>query len=323
MAWMKWEFDSPRLHQILFNCYTKKMSKSITSQFTVARVITLISIIILAASAAAWWRLVYSSPTNVFDRMLANSLSTSSVTKTSNQSDDSQKLTQTAVLTTQPKQIVRSTSILGQVADPDTRVTTESIGTPKADFVRYTDLKTSQKNPDGNPFDFSSVIGVWGRTEQSDPENSSAQLFNQTVLGVVPSANLPLPLRRSLLEQIKNDGVYKIDTASVDRQLVGGRPVYSYKVTVLPVAYVTMLKTFARDLGLTQLEQVDPSQYKNSEPLKFTFDIDVWSGQLIKVAYDGSQRTEIYSAHGARVQSAVPTSFIGVDELQSRLQLIR
>lgn len=282
-----------------------------------------LGIVILIISAGFWWRLVYSSPTNVFDRMLANSLSTSSVTKTTNQADDSQKLTQTTVLVAQPKQIVRSTSVLGQSDDPDTRITTESIGTPKADFVRYTDIKTSQRNPDGNPFDFSSVIGVWGRTDQGDPDSSSAQLFNQTALGVVPSANLPLPLRRSLLEQIKNDGVYKIDTSSVKRQLVNGRPVYSYKVSVLPVAYVTMLKNFARSLGITRLEQVDPSQYKDSEPLKFTFDIDVWSGQLTKIAYDGSVRTEVYQAYGARTQIEAPASFIAVDELQSRLQQIR
>lgn len=310
-------------HQILFNCYTKKMSKSFTYKFTVARVLTLLSIIILALSAAAWWRLVYSSPANVFDRMLANSLSSSSVTKVVKQLDDSQKLNQTSVLVTEPKQVVHAVNVLSQTTDSNSSVTTESIGTPTADFIRYNEIKTSQRNPDGNPFDFSSVVGLWGRSDDSDPESNGAQLFNQTLLGVVPFANLRQPLRGALLEQIKNDNVYKIDTATVKKQLINGRPVYTYDVTVAPVGYVRMLKNFAHGLGLTSLDQVRPEQYKNSAPLKFTFDIDVWSGQLLEVAYDSSERTETYSAYGAIVPVALPSSSVSVNELQDRLQQIR
>ncbi len=299
------------------------MSKSIASWFTVVRVIVMVGVVVLVASAIGWWRLVYSSPSNVFDRMLANSLSSPSVTKVVTQADESQNLNQTSALVTEPQQIVLARSVLGQTLDPDTTVTTESIGTPTTDFVRYTDIKTSQKNASGKAFDFSSVIGLWGKSDQNDPNGSDAQLFNQTVLGVVPVANVRQPLRAALLEEIKTNSVYKIDTGSVKRQLVNGRPVYTYDVTIVPVAYVTMLKNFARALGITQLEQVDPSQYENSAPLKFILDVDVWSGQLKKVAYGGSERTELYSAYGARSQIDLPATSIGVDELQTRLQQIQ
>ena len=267
--------------------------------------------------------MVYSSPTNVFNRMLANSLASPAVSKVVKQNDDSQNLNQKSALVTEPEQIVHAISVLGQTSDADTSITTESIGTPSVDYVRYTDIQTSQKNSTGGAFDFSSVTGIWGKAADSDPNSGGAQLFNQTVLGVVPVANVRQPLRKALLDQIKTDGVYKVDAGSVKRQILNGRPVYTYQVEIVPVAYVTMLKNFARAIGLTQLEQVDPTQYKGSPPLKFTFDVDVWSGQLIKVSYDGSDRTESYSGYGARTQVDIPTEHIGVDELQMRLQLIR
>ncbi len=299
------------------------MSKSITSKFSLVKVIVLLGVVLLAVSVVGWWKMVYSSPKNVFDRMIANTLATPAVTKVSNQVDEAQNLNQISALITEPQQIVHSKSVLTQSADTNTSVITESIGTPDAEFVRYTDINTSQKSATGGAFDFSSVKGVWGKTDLSDPNSGGGQLFNQAVLGVVPTANVRQPYRDALIKEIKTDGVYKTDYSSVKRQKVNGRPVYTYQVEVTPVPYVTMLKNFARSIGLTQLEQVNPEQYKNSAPLQFTFEIDVWSGQLVKVVYTGSSRTETYGGYGANSPIALPAQSIGVDELQNRLQQIR
>ncbi len=299
------------------------MSKSTSSKFGAVRIIILAGIVLLLVSIMGWWRMIYSDPGNVFDRMIANSLASPAVTKTIEQDDETQQLDQTTSLQTQPEQFVQSISTLTQTGDAETTIVTESIGTPKVDFVRYSDIQTDQKSISGKAFDFSAVIGTWGKTDDSNPEAGGAQLFNQTVLGVVPVANVRQPYRKMLEESIKKDNVYAIDTSQVKRQTVNGRPVYSYDVTVAPVAYVTMLKNFARSIGITRLNDVDPSQYANSAPLKFVFDIDVWSGQLIKVAYDGSARTEAYSGYGAQTQIELPNSSIDVNELQARLQQIQ
>ncbi len=297
------------------------MPKTILSKFSSIKLIVVAGLILLAASMAAYWHFVYTNPTHVFDRMLATSLSTSSVTKKIIQGDASQGLDQTAVLVTEPIQQVHSASILTQVSDVQTKVTTESIGTPPADFVRYNDIKTSQKNAAGQTFDFSSILGIWGKVDQNDTDNGGAQLYNQTLLGVIPMANVAQPDRKQLVNQIKENGVYKIDGA-VKRQFKNGRLVYSYNVTVAPVAYVTLLKSFAHDVGITQLEELDPSQYAGSQPLKFTFDIDVWSNQLIKVTFADSARTETYGSYGARMQVALPVKTIPIGDLQNRLQQI-
>ena len=286
------------------------------------RIIIIIALLLLAASLTTWWRLVHNNPTNVFKRMLATSLATPAVSKRIHQVDDSQVLDQVSALTAAPQQAVRSLSVLQQTGEVQTSITTESIGTPTTDFVRYTDIHTTQTNAGGKAFDFNSVLGLWGKSDPANPSSGDPQLFNQTVLGVVPLANVPQPQRTQLLRQINDDKVYQLG-ADVKRQLVHGRPVYSYDVSVEPMAYVAMLKAFARSLGITQLEQVDPAQYADSEPLKFTFDIDVWSGQLTRVAYVGSERTETYGGYGARLQVEQPASSIGIDELQARLQQLQ
>ena len=287
------------------------------------RVIMVVGFVLLAVSFVGWWLKVYNSPANVFDRMIATSLASPAVSKKIQQDDESQNLDQTTVLVTAPDQIVQSDTVLVQALDSDTSISTETIATPQVDYVRYTGIDTNQKSANGEAFDFSSVLGVWGKTDVSDQQGNGAQVFNQTVLGVVPIANVRQPLRRALIEQIKRDGVYRIDASKVERKTVNGRPVYSYDVTVAPVAYVTMLKNFARSIGITQLDQVNPKQYENSAPLNFVFDIDIWSGQLIKVAYEGSERTEEYSAYGGRNQIEVPTDAIDVSKLQTRLQQIQ
>jgi hypothetical protein len=251
--------------------------------------------------------------------MLANHLSSVSVGKTVSESGDAQQLEQKVQLTSSPVARVHSSSILKQGTTGDTAVTTESISSATADFVRYIDIKTSQKSQNGGAFDFSSVLGLWGKSG----EDGSAQLFNQTALGVVPSANLAASQRKELMNIIKETGAYKINPKNVKRTNVAGRPTYSYQVSVSPVGYVTVLKAFARDIGLKQLEAIEPSDYAGGQPLSFTFDVDVWSGQLLKIAYEDSPRSETYGGYGSRTLVALPNDAVEVGELQTRLQQIR
>ncbi len=299
------------------------MPKTIKLKLSFINTIILIGIVILIASVFYWFKAIYSSPSNVFDRMLTNSLASTSVAKIITQSGGSQSLEEKSLLVTQPEQRVHSRSILGQGANSDTQIKTESIASPLYDFVRYTDISTTQKSTSGAGFNFSSVLGIWGKSDKASSTGSGAQLYDQTVLGVVPIANLPKSQKANLIKQIKKDVVYKYDSSNTKRQILNGRPVYSYGVEVAPVAYVSMLKSFAKDIGINQLEQIDPAQYANSAPLKFTFDIDVWSGQLTKISYENSVRVENFAAYGDKSQIKLPTSSIDVNALQARLRQIQ
>jgi hypothetical protein len=292
-------------------------------RITPVKLIVLGGIILILAAIYGWWTMVLTNPDHVFKRMLATNLSTPSVTKVSTQNDGSQTLAEVTQLTTTPVQQTQGSSTLGQVNDPSTVVKTESIGSPTEEYVRYTDIKTGQKNSAGKNFDFSSVLGIWGKTTRADVSTGGPQQYTQALLSVVPSANLPAAQRKTLVNQIIDSGVYDYTSSKVKKRYSGGRLVYTYDISVRPVPYVTMLKIFARDMGLRQLEAIDPAQYANSEPLTFSVDVDVWSGELTKVAYGDSNRVDAYAGYGLTSTADVPTNAISIDELQNRLQQLQ
>lgn len=299
------------------------MSKLTRSKTPSVSVIITTASIILVIAMAAWFRFVYTRPAATFRRMLTTMLSTTSVSKKVDQIQDGQQVRQDVQFTAQPNARVHSLSVLMQGPESGTVITTENVGTLTADYVRYADIKTSQKTADGKAFNFSSVLGIWGKADAKDLESGGAQLFNQTVLGVVPVGNLTAVQRQKLMKQIVKDQVYTVDYGSIVRKKVSGRPQYAYDVTVQPTAYVSMLKTFARDIGIKELESIDPAQYKDTPPLKFNFIVDVLSGQLQAIDYKGSQRIETFSAYGARLRITPPIAQTTVQDIQARLQKLQ
>lgn len=288
--------------------------------FTLPRAIVLISIIVFGIAFCAWWRNVYSQPEKVFDRMLKNSLTLSSAAKHTFQSDGEQTLKHDIQFIMSPRHAVHSISDLRQEGQASTNVVTENFSTPDENFVRYNRITTSQKNAKNEDFDFSKVVGLWaeGSTQGS---SSPAQIYSEGI--IVPLANLNPENRKQLLDLINQEGVYEVDYSSLKRTIVNHRPVYSYGVTVKPVPYIKMLKTFTGFFGVTELDSVNADDYAAVPPLKFEFEVDVWSSQLTKVTYVDSGMTEYFGSFGAKNLFVNPKSTILIEELQTRLQQIQ
>ncbi len=292
----------------------------------IIRSLLVISVVILIASSWAWWHSVRSNPSRVFEGMLANNLKTIGVTDRLQESDGNQNVDQMIQLMTTPLNAVHAKTTLTQVQQDGSpaSVITETVGTPTTDYVRYLDIQTGQKDAAGKPFDFSKVKNVWGKSTTSNSERSTnGELYNQSVLAVVPLANLPAQKRRTLLQQIQQNRVYEIDYSGLQREIRNGRPEYIYPVTIKPEPYVNMLKTFARYLGLTQLENIDTANYANAAPIEVLLSVDVWTKNLTKIAYAGGGRTETFSAHGGQFNISEPNETISIEELQTRIQSLR
>jgi hypothetical protein len=84
-----------------------------------------------------------------------------------------------------------------------------------------------------------------------------------------------------------------------------------------------MLKQLGHDIGLTQLENVDPSTYANSTPVDFQVSVDVWSGQLRSINYTSGDRTESLSGYGIKSTIKPPEKYISIEELQAKVQAIQ
>lgn len=287
-----------------------------SSRFIIA--VIAVGCVVLAAAGWTWWRQVYTNPERVFDRMLASSLTTPSVTKKTSESSIGQSTTQTSQLTVNPSPSVRTKAVANQGS---TTIEYESIAFPDREFFRYTNILTvaSEGAEPTTPDQYKDVMNVWGESSEAT-SGSEAQMFDQTMLGVVPMASLRPADRQRLLAQIQDEKVYTVSYDSVKRERVGGRLVYTYDVDITPRAYVNMLKTFAEMVGSNQLADVDISPYPDTPSLKVAMRIDVLSGNLTDIAFSEDTRTETYSAHGGYQLVGEPKDSIPLLQLQSMLQ---
>lgn len=287
-----------------------------SSRFIIA--VVAVSCVILAVAGWAWWRQVYTDPERVFDRMLSSSLTTPSVTKETSESSIGQSTTQTSQLTVNPSPSVRTKAVANQGS---TTIEYETIAFPDREFFRYTNIKTVAEEgaEPSTPDQYKDVMNIWGESS-SATSGTEAQMFDQTMLGVVPIASLSPQDRQRLLDQIRNEKVYTVSYDSVKRERIGGRLVYTYNVDITPRAYVNMLKTFAGMVGSNQLADVDISPYPDTPSLKVVMRIDVLSGGLTEIAFSEDARTETYSAHGGRQLVSEPEESVPLLQLQSMLQ---
>jgi hypothetical protein len=203
-------------------------------------------------------------------------------------------------------------------------VQTDLIGNPFNDFIRYSSIKTNQKGVSGNELDFSKAVGVWGKTEVDDAKITNGQLYNQAALGVIPFGALNGEQRAKLVGIMQDTSAYEYSAGEVTKKLVNGRPTYIYKVVLKPEGYITLLKEYASMVGLTQLANVDPSDYKRRESITFSVTVDVWSRQITEFAPAGGGRIEKFSAYNALpVKFELPKESIPMRDLQARVQEVQ
>lgn len=281
--------------------------------------------VLLIASGIVWWSNVYMHPSNVFWGMIESSLSTRSTTIQTKQSSEQGSVEQYVQFELGGVNRARS---LATVKQGDTIVKTELIGTPTETYSRYRNIDTNQKNAAGKPLDVSKIEGIWSKRD-NDPGSGEAgqQLFAQATIGIgLPLGSVPVPVgeltpsqRQALLKQIKDSNVYDTSFKKVVKTQVNGRLHYTYTVKMQTILYVRMMKTFAQDLGLANLQNIDPNEYANSPTLNVQLRVDAKSRHLAEVSVEGGGYSQRYVSYGVPVLTDIPKKAISNDELQKRL----
>jgi hypothetical protein len=285
-------------------------------------------VLLLLVSGYLWWSRVYLSPQRVFWSMVSNSLSTKGVTMEMTQASGDNKLTQYVQMELGTTNKAHSLTSLKQ---GNTEVKTEVIGTPSADYTRYRSIKTDQKNSQGKPLDVSKVLGIWSKsddTQQTDTQSSGHQLFAQSVLGIgLPVGSVPVPIgevsagqRNALLREMKSENVYNVSFKSKDvkKERKNGKLVYTYDAKIQTILYVRIMKEFAKDLGLHELDSVDPNSYQSAAPLSVKLTVDAYSRELVGVD-SGQGFTQSYTGYGLPLNVEVPKNPISTQQLQDLL----
>lgn len=282
------------------------------------KALIIIGALIFLASAGAWWFLVRNTAQNSFDSMLNNNFRTASVTREVQQISGTQKLDQVIRIQNQSQHVASGLTTLTQ-NNGATKVITESIGTPTADFVRYIEIKTDQKNQKGKQLEFGSVLNIWGKSE-SDPGGQIGSLYGDVSLGLFPFADLSAEQRNQMMDIINTNKVYQTDFNTTQRIVKDGRPYFIYRVNVKPSAYVTMLKQYGEYVGIDQLKNLNPEDYKDTPDQVVDVAVDILSQRLAKVTTVKGNRQESYSGYGIIQKIELPNNAVPMQELQERLQ---
>jgi hypothetical protein len=278
----------------------------------------LVGIILLAVAAWLSWSNLSAKPDRVFWSMIDQSLSTSAVTVRATQGAGANGAEQLTQFSFGGETISHSITNSSQ---PGTSVQAEMISTSKAGYVKY-QVKTNQKNQAGKPLDFSKINGVWAKNDSGQQQLSQDLLGTDMPLGgvAVPIANLTPDVRQKMIAQIKQQGVYTTSFNSAKKETQNGRSVYIYNVSVKPVAYASMMKLLAKDIGLHDLDSLDVSNFEGKDSFELLLTVDIHDKQRLKAEATNADIHQMYSAYDIPVSIALPKQTISSTELQKRIQ---
>lgn len=263
-----------------------------------------------------WWHYFYLNPQNVFWNAVNNNLIVTGVTKHTQSQNDGEGLNQYEQISLGAHNFVKSQVIRSQEV-PKSIIVTETLGTPQANFARYTKIQTDEKSPSGQPFEFNDVVDKWSKAELGTTTAQGS--FTTAIFDVIPFAHFNAQQRRQVIGTMKDNDIYNIDFDKVAKERKDGRLYYTYDAAVTTGSYVALLKQVDSLMGLNQLKDLDPSQYQGGAPVKIKIKVDAVAQQLSSLTYESNNSEISYSGWGAIAQLQLPDKTISQDELQTKL----
>lgn len=260
---------------------------------------------------------IQTNPARTFWGMVEQSLTTPSVTMQAQQAQGQDSIKQTMSLSLGPKNFAHS---LVNINQGGIQVKTEVIGTPQADYTRYTSVRAGEEATGGRDLKTDGLVNVWAKSEP--------QLFGQSALGLGLSlGSVPVPIgqvtsqqRAEIIKEIKERTLYRVNFDKVKKDRKDGRLYYTYDVETAPFVYVQIMKLFASSIGVKTLDQIDPGEYRDLDTIKMQLTVDVRARQLSSVTYTQNNYTQSYSGYGVPDPTEPPAKHITMGELRGRFQ---
>jgi hypothetical protein len=300
-----------------FSCYNNKMRPQI--DYRSPRWITGLACALLVASVLMWWKFVYLSPKRAFEDMLVNNLTTTNVTKNVLSGSNDEANLQRISMHLGAQNIIRS---LATVRSSTGSATTETLATPNAGFVRYTSITDTQTKQN-----YSAVINRWATSAKGASDDVS-KLFSQSLLDVNSAPVPPLGYveaekRDELLDYMRDEQVFTPDYSTVKQQVVNGRKVYVYDVSVKLAPYLRMMQEFSHVYGLKDLDAISPTDYQSATPIRIALSVDKVSHEMSRIAFASNGFNETYTDYGVAKHIELPTKTITTAELSNRLKALQ
>ena len=269
-------------------------------------------------SGQYWYKHTLTNTDKIFYGMLEKNLRTSSVTRTVDQPSSSRTEKQVIYLDFSPKTVVNTKSSIEQIGQDRQKsaVSTENIGTKDSDFIRYTNVEIPQAS--GDKTDYSKILNTWAKRTKQSTADGKPQFLNEATFTFMPFGNFSVSKKDEIIKKIKDKKVYKVHDTKVTYE--NGRLIMTGIADINPRQFVSVMQDYAKATGVGNLDQLDPSQYQDKNNFPVSFSVDVITRHLTKLVYPNGDRAETYDAYGVKRPIEVPTKYISVDELQSRLK---
>lgn len=279
-------------------------------------------LVLVSIGYGVFYRVNHPDSQVVFWDMMSNNLSTPGVTRVVAQSGNGLSVSQYTQLSFGATPTVQSLTVFKQRGGS---IVTQQISNRGNDFVRYKKIVTNQKTAAGKPVDVSSVVGKWARLTKDDALSSAVTsgLFDQSLLGIVPVANLQPEKRNELLTYMRQNDVFTFDAAKVKVTTVDGRRTYEYPVRIQPATYIALMQQFGKLVGATQYAGMDPAAYAGATAQTAVFSVDVASHQLSQINQSSSGHSEQYKGFGIISDVTLPKAELTTVELQKRITQLR
>jgi hypothetical protein len=294
-----------------------KINKPSAKSGVPKKVIVASVVIFILACLAAWWQFIFADPNRVLSDMLAGNLRTTGVIKEVRQSGGQSDITQNTYLSfiDGPKSQTVTTLKQASPAGTTNEVTTENIGTPSEDYIRYRTIDVSS----GGQTDVSTAENIWAsKSSQEKGADQQVNFLTEGLFGIVAFGNFDKNQAGTLRNSIDESGLYQY--SSVDKKFESGRLVYTYQIEMTPANLINYLAGYSLLLGVDHKGQLDPKNYAGAQPVKVAVSVDVLSRQLRSIEYTDSGRVERYSGFGLKRAIEIPSETISITELQRRLQ---
>ncbi len=267
-------------------------------------------------SSYYWYQNIFLKHDNIFWGMVDNSLQAKSVTKKVVQTDGTSTQDERIYLQFSPTPLVKTLTVVEQIDKSRNKssVTSESVGTKDADYLRYTNIQITKTESDKT--DYNKLLDTWAVRKADSEKDQKPEVFNQALFTFVPFGNFSSDRSLELSNALKSKKVYDVKNSKLSYENM--RPVYTVQMSVKPKSYIEVLNTYAKYSGLGDNEALQASNYSDSKQIIVTFKIDALSRELKQVEYDNG-RIEDYLDYNSFQNVELPTKTITIDELQSRI----
>lgn len=299
------------------------MQKLLSNRFKkyIPAAVTLAVVLAIVSGYLAYSR-IYLTNERRFWRSISNNLSLYSVTRTTeNGGTGNKSIEQTRFSFGANPQQNKISSISAKNATTESNVTTQTITTPKTQYVKYLEIFSTEKKQDGSTYDFSSIKNIWAKQdEQSSAEAADQQrlTFEQSLITLAPFGNLTASAKRQVMSELFKSGAYQVDYKRATHSVIDNEKFITYSVKVQTKKYVTVLQNFLTVAGYGSFPPLQASNYPENARLNAEFIVKERDNSLAAISYNGS--TEKYSGFGVLRQADLPKNTISTTELQAKLQ---